>query len=544
MTETLRRPAAPPTPSVAPELTPASPPQVSFGHLTYHYPGTDSPALADIDIDLGAGLTVVAGDSGSGKSSLLRVLNGLVPHFHGGRIRGDATVCGMHVVGARTRQLARQVAFVFQDPESQFVYGTVQREVAFGPENLGLPRAEIAMRVAEALSALGIEQLRLRAIATLSGGERQRVALASALAMRPAILALDEPTSQLDPSGSDAFLDACLGLAADGTSLVIAEHRLARLLPATDRLVLMDRGGISATGAARAVASQLRHPPQVIELARRLGWDPAPLTVAEAARLAPRLVRPPAPPAPSGGAVVWEAAGLVLRHGDRTVLEGADLAGHAGEVVVLMGDNGSGKTTLLRAIAGLHAPTAGAVRRLLPSAGRVSYLPQDPTALLHRPSLGAEVDLTLSRSGLRGAEAAAERDLILGELGLSGLTGCYPRDLSGGERQRAAIAAILAGSPALALLDEPTRGMDGDARHALASLVRRMRDAGASVVVATHDSQLAGELGDRVIRLEAGIAQDAGPPSRALAAGKPAATQMAQLFPGGPVTVDEVMACL
>ena len=544
MTETLRRAASAPPLPVPGHRPPAAPAQVSFRHLTYHYPGTGSPALADIDIELGTGLTVVAGDSGSGKSSLLRVLNGLVPHFHGGRIRGDAVVCGMHVVRARTRQLARHVAFVFQDPESQFVYGTVQREVAFGPENLGLPAGEIAARVDEALATLGIEQLRLRAIATLSGGERQRVALASALAMRPSILALDEPTSQLDPGGSDAFLDACLGLAAGGTSLVVAEHRLARLLPAADRFVLMDHGSISVAGTAREVASQLRHPPQVVELARRLGWDPAPLTVVEAEGRAPRLARPPRPLAPSGGTVAWETVGLVLRHGDRTVLEGADLAGHAGEVVVLMGDNGSGKTTLLRAIAGLHAPAAGAVRRLLPSGGRVSYLPQDPTALLHRPSLGAEVDLTLSRSGLRGAEAAAERDLILGELGLAGLAGRYPRDLSGGERQRAAIAAILAGSPALALLDEPTRGMDGNARHALAALVRRMRDAGAAVVLATHDSELAGELGDRVIRLDAGLAEDAGPPSRALAAGKPGATQMAQLFPGGPVTVDEVMACL
>ncbi|MDP9325790.1 MAG: ATP-binding cassette domain-containing protein [Candidatus Dormibacteraeota bacterium] len=539
MTETLRRPG--PEVLAAPRQAPAI---AAFQNLTYHYADCQTPALAGINVHVGPGLTVVAGDSGSGKSSLLRVLNGLIPHFHGGRIRGDAVVCGTSVLSARTRHLARNVGFVFQDPESQFVYGTVEREVAFGPENLGLPRAEIGSRVEEVLVTLGITHLRRRAIATLSGGERQRVALASALAMRPAMLALDEPTSQLDPSGAGAFLSAILALAATGTSLAVAEHRLSRLLPAADHMVLMDSGAVRAIGPPRSLALQLTHPPQVVELGRRLGWRPPPLTVAEAISIAPLLAQPAQRWRGGSGRVVWEIEGLALRHGDEMVLEGATLAGHAGEVVVLMGQNGTGKTTLLRALAGLHPLAAGSVQRALGQRGRVCYLPQDPTALLHHPTVRAEIDFTLSRAGFHGAEALAESDAILGALGLAALAGRYPRDLSGGERQRAAIAAILAGTPKLALLDEPTRGMDGSAREALAALVRRLRTAGSSVVLATHDSELAADLADRVVRLGRGRAVDVGPPEQALAAGQPGATDIAELYPGGPVSVEGVLTCL
>ncbi|HEV3233985.1 MAG TPA: ATP-binding cassette domain-containing protein [Candidatus Dormibacteraeota bacterium] len=539
MTETLPRPG-PEVLATSPRLAAIA----SFQDLTYHYADSKVPALAGINVDLEPGLTIVAGDSGSGKSSLLRVLNGLIPHFHGGRIRGDAVVCGSSVLTARTRHLARNVGFVFQDPESQFVYGTVEREVAFGPENLGLPRAEIGARVEEVLAALGITHLRRRAIATLSGGERQRVALASALAMRPAILALDEPTSQLDPSGAAAFLSAILELAAGGASLAVTEHRLSRLLPAADHMVLMNSGAVRANGPPRSLASQLSHPPQVVELGRRLGWRPPALTIAEAMLVAPVLARAPERAPAARGSVIWEVQDLCLRHYDQVVLEGASLAGHAGEVVVLMGDNGSGKTTLLRALAGLHPPAAGSVDRELGERGRVSYLPQDPTALLHHPTVRAELDFTLSRAGFRGTEAQAASDAILGALGLSDLASRYPRDLSGGERQRAAIGAILAGSPKLALLDEPTRGMDGSAREALAALVRQLRAAGSSVVLATHDSELAADLADRVVRLDGGRAVDGGPPEQALASGQPGATDIARLYPGGPVSVEGVMACL
>lgn len=208
-------------------------------HLTYWYPGAANPALSDVCLALENGLTAVAGPSGGGKSTLLRVFNGLVPHFHGGRIAGSAEVMGWNVIETPTRKMARHVGFVFQDPELQTVYNVVDREVAFGLENIGLPSHEMAGRVEEALHAAGVEHLAGRTVRTLSGGERQRLALASALAMRPRLVVLDEPTSQLDPDGAELVLAAAMGMVEEGRSLIVSEHRLDNLLRAATGLVLV-----------------------------------------------------------------------------------------------------------------------------------------------------------------------------------------------------------------------------------------------------------------------------------------------------------------
>ena len=211
-----------------------------LNHLTYWYPGGAAAALRDVCLEIEDGLTVVAGQSGGGKSTLLRIFNGLVPHFHGGRIAGHAEVMGLDVIATPTRNMARRVGFVFQDPELQTVYNVVDREVAFGLENTAVPRREIAGRVEEALHAAGVAALAGRAVRTLSGGERQRVALASALAMRPSLVVLDEPTSQLDPDGAEMVLAAVTSLVREGRSVIISEHRLEQLLRQAAGLVLVD----------------------------------------------------------------------------------------------------------------------------------------------------------------------------------------------------------------------------------------------------------------------------------------------------------------
>jgi energy-coupling factor transport system ATP-binding protein len=520
---------APPPP--APEARPAL---AVFQDLTYTYPESGLPALSNIDLVIEPGMTLVAGDSAGGKSSLLRVLNGLVPHFHGGRIRGDALILGDSVVRTPTRRLARKVGFVFQDPEHGFVFSTVEKEVAFGVENLGMSR--LGRRVEEALASVGIAHLRQRRIAELSGGERQRVALASALAMSPAMLALDEPTSQLDAAGADAFLTSCMALARRGTSLAIAEHRLERLLPMAAQLVLIDGGRVSASAPPRELLRRLHHPPALLELGIRLGWEPLPLTLEQARFQAPGLRKMPAPAPRADGEPAWVVSAAAVGPGAEPVLEDVGLAGHPAEVVVLMGDNGSGKTTLLRAIAGLLAPLAGSVTR---REGRVAYLPQDPSALLHRATVRDEVELTISRAG-----GSRNADDVLADFGLLAVADRYPRDLSGGERQRTAIAAIIAGDPGIVLLDEPTRGMDGTARDALIRVVRKLRASGSSVVLATHDSDLAASVGDRIVRVGGGAVVDLGAPNAALSGDAVGATQVGGLYPGGPVTVEEVLACL
>jgi energy-coupling factor transport system ATP-binding protein len=428
--------------------------------LAYWYPGTASPALRDVCLTIENGLTVVTGPSGGGKSTLLRVLNGLVPHFHGGRIAGSASVMGLNVIQTPTRKMGRHVGFVFQDPELQTVYTVVDREVAFGLENIGLPSREMAGRVEEALHAADIEHLAGRAVQTLSGGERQRLALASTLAMRPGLVVLDEPTSQLDPDGADRVLAATIRMIEEGRSVVVAEHRLERLMRAATGLVRVETGNV--------------------ERAEPAGWRPPVPSV-----------RPPR--AASAGSEAWSLEQVSAGFNGHLVVDGIDLAGRSGEVVALCGPNGGGKTTLLRLIAGGLVPQAGRIRR---HPGRVAYLPQNPTALLHRPTVRAEVSFTLDRSR---EDEPPER--ILQALGLQFVADRYPRDLSCGERQRAALAAVLPGAPMLVLLDEPTRGMDAGARSALVTLVARLRDRGAAVVLATHDADLRHALADRVIEV-------------------------------------------
>ena len=471
-------------------------PLVRFSGISYRYPGADTPSLSAVDLEIDPGLTLVTGGSGGGKSTLLRLLDGLVPQFHGGRISGSAQVDGLDPIRTPIPQLARRVGLVFQDVETQSVYGTVDREVAFGLENAAMTRAEMHDRVDDVLAALSIGHLRGRRLTTLSGGERQRVQLAAVLALRPRIVALDEPTSQLDPEGAEAVLAACRGLARDGRAIVVAEHRLETLLPAADRLLAVEAGLVGPTTQAALIAAS----------AAAGTAGPSATGSRNGRGLATEMA--------------WELRDVAASPGGSgaaAILDGVSLAGGVGEVVALVGPNGSGKTTLLRTLAGLLPPLAGTVRR---PAGRTAYLPQNPGALLHLPTVRAEVELTLRRTGATGAgpggrgpgrRAAtdAATDAILAAFGLAGLHDRYPRDLSSGERQRAALAVTLAGAPTLALLDEPTRGMDAAARRSLAAAVRALTDAGSSVVIATHDAELVAALADRTIVIGDGRATEA-----------------------------------
>jgi energy-coupling factor transport system ATP-binding protein len=438
--------------------------------ISYRYPGAVEPSLREVDLTIEPGLTLVAGSSGGGKSTLLRLLDGLVPQFHGGRVSGRAVVAGLDPLRTPIPRMATRVGLVFQDVETQSVYGSVEREVAFGLENLGLPRAEMHDRVDEALAELGIEDLRERRLSTLSGGERQRVQLASVLALRPQLVALDEPTSQLDPEGADAVLTACLAAVRGGRAVVVAEHRLETLLPRADRLLLVEGGRVTAANpGARDAASAVA--------AIRGNRKSESVDAADAA---------------------WELRNVDAGPVRDAILTGVSLAGGDGEVVALVGPNGSGKTTLLRTLAGLLPALGGSVLR---PPGRTAYLPQNPGALLHLPTVRAEVALTVRRSGVEQSP-----DDMLAAFGLLTLAGRYPRDLSSGERQRAALAATMAGSPTLVLLDEPTRGMDREARRSLAAAIGAITARGSAVVIATHDAELVADVADRIVELRDGRA--------------------------------------
>ncbi|MGI9252268.1 MAG: ATP-binding cassette domain-containing protein, partial [Thermomicrobiales bacterium] len=345
----------------------------TLSRVSYAYPGQQELTLREVDWEVSPGeFVLLAGPSGSGKSTLLRCLNGLVPHFTGGAFGGHAVVDGHDTRNYPPRALARSVGFVFQDPEAQMVTTRVDDEIAFGMEQLGVPPITMRKRVEEVLDLLGIAHLRERDVATLSGGERQRVAVAAALSLHPAILALDEPTSQLDPWGADDVLTALTRLNDDlGLTVVLAEHRLDRVMAHADRMRLLGPGGsLVAEGAPRDVLLAMEDPalPPLARLGRALGWQPLPLTIKDgraivAAEAAAGRSPAPAPPdpAPPSGLAAIQVRGLTAGFGKRRVLRGVDFEAHPGELVALMGRNGSGKTTLLRTLLGLHAPESGRV---------------------------------------------------------------------------------------------------------------------------------------------------------------------------------------
>ena len=424
--------------------------------LSFAYPG-GAAAVRDVSLEIQSGEVVaLLGPSGSGKSTLLRALAGLVPHFHGGRFSGSVQVGGFDTRSTSPAELAGTVASVFQDPEDQVVMTRVENEVAFGLENLGVPAPEIWPRVLEALGEVGASQLASRRTVELSGGELQRVCLASALAFDPSLLLLDEPTSQLDVDGAEAFLAAVVEARC---AVLLSEQRVDRALAIASRVIMMEEGRVVLDAPVAAARDWLvQHRPRYAGgLARH---DPDPVQV-------PRrpLVRLDD---------VHFAYG-----GGPEVIGGASLAVNRGEIVALEGPNGCGKTTLAKIAAGLLEASHGSVRL----EGRATYLSQDPGRYMARETAIEEVALGVAGDAVRAGAA-------LEQFGLAFAAARHPRDLSSGERERLGMAAVSVSEPDLLVLDEPTRGIDPDRKAMLSQWLLEQAAAGRGVLVATHDPLL------------------------------------------------------
>jgi energy-coupling factor transport system ATP-binding protein len=517
---------------------------LSLDRVTYGYPDGGPPALRDVTLDVGEGeLVVLAGASGSGKSTLLRAACGLVPHFHGGEFAGRIVVGGLDTREHGPGDVAAVAGTLFQDPETQVVMGTVRAELAFPLENRGEAPAAIARGVEEAALALGLDHLLDRSTSELSGGELQRVALGAAVAGRPRLVLLDEPTSQLDPVAGDELIGLLRRLNEEwATTIVLSEHRLERCLPAADRVVALVEGAVACDAAPRAflewAAKQapalqtpaarllaragLRPPPSGVKEARATlrahGLAPEPGTAPPAPRRARGTRKPPAALRAKRVWFEWPRG--------RAALRSIDLRIAPGERVALMGRNGAGKSTLLRCLAGLSAPTRGRIERT----GRVALLLQNPGDYLLHDRVGDELPL----DDLRAAR-------------LDALADRHPRDLSGGERQRLALAIVSAGGdrPAAVALDEPTRGMDRAEKGDLASRLREHAAGGAAVLVATHDVEFAAALAERVVLLGDGVVVADGPATEVLSGGWYFATETARVLGGaGGVLLPEEGAAL
>lgn len=495
--------------------------------VEYRYPGSDSAALSGANLQVERGqLILVAGPSGGGKSTLLRSMNGLVPHFHGGGLRGSVTVDGRPTEQTAVRQMADRVGFIGQSPEDHGVVDRVEDDIAFTLENLGLDPSVMRKRVEEALDALGIAMLRGRRLDSLSGGERQRAAIATVLAAMPRFLVLDEPTSQLDPQSAEEVLSAVLNLRDSlGIGIVLSEHRLERVLQYADQLChVVD--GRTDVGPPADVLAQCELGPPVVHLARALGWNPLPLGVRQALKLAEGVLLNPAKEKTSQvcGDVVASIRSLNLSIGTRSILRGLDLEVSEGEVVAIMGRNGSGKTTLLRAIAGLAAKNKGTIE----VNGTTAFVPQDPARILFRSTVADELHSTLKGRGLASNAEAVRHESEMFEIDL--LLDRHPLDLSGGQKTKVALAAACAGAPRLTLLDEPTRGMDDDSKDHLGRLLAGWARAGRAVLLSTHDVELAARVADRVVILADGEVVVDAPPHQALSRSLTFSTQMSKVF--------------
>ncbi|MCX4592334.1 ATP-binding cassette domain-containing protein [Streptomyces sp. NBC_01549] len=545
---------------------------IRFEDVSVTYDGAAEPTVQGVDFEVPEGeLVLLVGPSGVGKSTVLGAVCGLVPHFTGGTLRGRVTVAGRDTRTHKPRELADVVGTVGQDPLSHFVTDTVEDELAYGMESLGIAPAVMRRRVEETLDLLGLADLRDRPIATLSGGQQQRVAIGSVLTPHPQVLVLDEPTSALDPAAAEEVLAVLQRLVHDlGTTVLMAEHRLERVIQYADQVALLPSPGAAPLlGTPSEIMAVSPVYPPVVDLGRLADWSPLPLTVRDARRRAgslrerltelvptPRTPQPRTPQPTAPRATVPRATApasieaLAVRHGRVEALRRVDLTTAPGEIIALMGRNGAGKSTLLGTLVGLVRPAAGSVlvggavpHRTAPRdlVRRVGLVPQEPRDLLYADTVAAECAAADEDAGAEPGTCRALVSELLPDIG----DDTHPRDLSEGQRLALALAVVLTARPPLLLLDEPTRGLDYAAKARLVTVLRGLAAEGHTIVLATHDVELAAELAHRVVVLADGEIVADGPTAEVVVASPSFAPQVTKVLAPQPwLTVTQVREAL
>ena len=505
---------------------------INVKNLVFSYSDCKNASVDDVSFDIGnSEFVLLTGPSGSGKSTLCRVFNGLIPHFYGGTVTGEVSVCGMDPLHTDTRKMSTKVGMVFQDPENQIVTSSVEREIAFGLENLGTAKMTIAKRVEEILDTVGIASLRKKGTDEMSGGEKQKVAIASVMAMHPEVLVLDEPTSSLDPISADEVLQVIRDLNHEfGLTVILTEHRIDRVVPFVDRVMYMSNGKMAFDGSPRewirAVNEAEYGLPQMMELGRYLNQKgflaDIPLSVKEgrqklsdvfskhwAGTELKKEIRT------TGGEPVLKVEKVSYRYDKGvTALKEVDLDIHKGEFVAIVGRNASGKSTLAKHFNATLVPTKGEVYVLGKNTRKTStsslsmdvgMVFQNPNLHLFAETVYDEVAFVLHNHKVPEEEIDRKVRDIIDYFELTRYLDSYPRDLSGGERQRVALASVMVASPKILLLDEPTRGMEYRRKRKLMSYLRDYHSKGGTVILISHDMELiAQEPVERVVLMGEG----------------------------------------
>lgn len=520
----------------------------SIRDLSFTYPQEREPALKNITLDIPEGeITLICGASGSGKSTLLRRLKTCLSDH--GEASGEILFFGKPLGDTSVQEQARRIGFVFQHPDDQIVTDKVFHELAFGPESLGWSQEKMRLAVAESASFFGICEHFEDGVSTLSGGQKQLLNLASAVAMHPDVLILDEPTSQLDPIAASDFFAALRKLNRElGLTVILTEHRLEEALSMADRLAVLDSGRLTAFGPPEQTVLRIKNSvlfesmPAAVRIFSALGGaGNAPLTIGQGrafiSNMKPKRELPEIR-RPETAEIAAELKGCWFRY-ERSrpdVLRGLSLELHRGEVLSLIGSNGSGKSTTVALLSGALKPYRGRVRL---NCGRAAALPQDPRELLARNTVIDELnEMRAPSDRVRDIIAMLELDEVLER---------HPFDISGGEQQRAALGKVLLTEPDILLLDEPTKGMDGQMKMRLGRLVTLLKEQGKAILIVSHDIEFAARFSDRCALLFRGEIVTQGAPREFFSGNYFYTTAAAKLSRGmlsGAVLCEEVIECL
>ncbi|HIE31787.1 MAG TPA: ATP-binding cassette domain-containing protein [Methanosarcinales archaeon] len=517
---------------------------IEIRNLNYTYPNMSEPALCDINLHVDDGeFVLLLGASGCGKSTLIQCLNGLVPKVAGGNLEGEIIVNEKNLRDYKVHQMASDVGIIFQNPDTQLFSLTVEKDVAFGPENLGMPKNEILSRMDQAMRIVGMESMRDRFIFTLSGGEKQRVAIAGTLAMEPSVLVLDEPTSDLDPAGTCEVLSLVRRLNQEkDMTIILIEHKIDEVVHLADRVVVMEQGRIIMDGAPDEIFDhghdRLKNIgislPQLSEIAHAIkngSGDPKdglPTYLSYEtilSRLCNRLRDSPAGIArfrtahkpnipPSAPKPKIEVRNLRHTFEDGKVgLDDINLVIREGDFLALIGHNGAGKTTFASHLIGLLRPEKGVITidgvdisgmRVAALAQKVGYLFQNPDNQIFTDSVVQELRFGLKNLKLRDDVIVERVDKAIAMMELDEFRDRHPHSLSRGQRQRLAVASILAMEPDIIVLDEPTTGQDWGHVNRFLQQIRHLNELGKTIILITHDMNLVAGYARRTVVMDKG----------------------------------------